>query len=117
MEEASQVLKEAVDLQPDYPNITKIARMFFEERNDWMSAIELAKRESLRTESPVWFERLKSYIHRGYTATLPPAYFTEVLTSLLKIDPDFLEKLSGYGAVYRRVVGREAYPYQLGYGT
>ena len=79
MVEADKVIKEALDLNPDYPNLTKIARLFFEENEDWLSAIELAKREGLRTKSLVWFERLKSYIHRGLTKDIQPAYFVAKL--------------------------------------
>lgn len=92
LEEASQVIKEALELKPDYPNITKIARMFFEENDDWISAIELAKREGLRTESLVWFERLKSYIHSGYTTAIQPAYFTDVILILYTLDHGFFEQ-------------------------
>ena len=31
-------------MNPDYPNVTKLARTFFEENQDWSSAIELALR-------------------------------------------------------------------------
>lgn len=90
--EAGQVIKEAIELNPDYPNLTKIARMFFEETEDWASAVELAKREGLRTGSLVWFERLKSYVHRGFTATLPPEYFADVIPYIYSIDHDLFER-------------------------
>lgn len=92
MVEADQVIKEALDLNPDYPNLTKIARLFFEENEDWLSAIELAKREGLRTKSLVWFERLKSYIHRGLTKDIQPAYFVEIIPVLYSLDAAFFEQ-------------------------
>lgn len=62
---ASKVVKEAVEFQPDYPNVTEIARAFFEEQKDWNSAVVLAANESIRTESMGWFDVLKTYIQQG----------------------------------------------------
>src|SRR4051812_48963663 len=47
---ASKVIKETIDLNPDYPNVTKLARAFFEESLDWSSAIELATKEAIRLD-------------------------------------------------------------------
>lgn len=81
---ANEVIKQIVELNPDYPDVTKIARAFFEKREDWDSAFELALREGLRTEDTAWFETLKSYVKNGYAKQKEPQYFFPVLTSLQK---------------------------------
>ncbi|MFD7947971.1 hypothetical protein, partial [Streptomyces sp. NPDC059744] len=53
------VIKEAVSLNPDYPNVTKIARSFYDEQQDFDSAVELSVNELIRIESYPWFEVLK----------------------------------------------------------
>ena len=73
--QATDVIKEAVDFQPDYPNVTKMARAFFEEQKDWSNAIELAVNESIRTKSLVWFDVLKKYIEQGVAQTIATNYF------------------------------------------
>ena len=71
---ATNVIKEAVNFQPDYQNVTKLARNFFEEQKDW-SQIELAVNESIRTKSLVWFDILKKYIEQGVAQTIAANYF------------------------------------------
>ncbi|XLP20303.1 dynamin family protein [Bacillus toyonensis] len=83
---AFAVIKEAVSLNPDYPNVTKIARSFYEEQQDFDSAVELAVNELVRTESYPWFEVLKGYIDRGFTKNISPDYFHEVLVTLNHVD-------------------------------
>ena len=74
--QATEVIKEAVDFQPDYPNVTKMARTFFEEQKDWNHAIELAVNESIRTKSLVWFDLLKKYIEQGVAQSIATNYFS-----------------------------------------
>ncbi|MFJ8352923.1 dynamin family protein [Bacillus paramycoides] len=83
---AFAVIKEAVSLNPDYPNVTKIARSFYEEQQDFDSAVELAVNELVRTESYPWFEVLKGYIDKGFTKNTSPDYFHEVLVTLNHVD-------------------------------
>ncbi|HFJ9286468.1 TPA: dynamin family protein, partial [Bacillus toyonensis] len=83
---AFAVIKEAVSLNPDYPNVTKIARSFYEEQQDFDSAVELAVNELVRTESYPWFEVLKGYIDKGFTKNISPDYFHEVLVTLNHVD-------------------------------
>ncbi|PEM17831.1 GTP-binding protein [Bacillus toyonensis] len=85
-ESAFTVIKEAVSLNPDYPNVTKIARSFYEEQQDFDSAVELAVNELVRTESYPWFEVLKGYIDKGFTKNISPDYFHEVLVTLNHVD-------------------------------
>ncbi|MFJ7639842.1 MULTISPECIES: GTP-binding protein [unclassified Peribacillus] len=91
---ASKVVKEAVDFQPDYPNVTEIARSFFEAQKDWNSAIVLAANESIRTESMAWFDVLKTYIQQGVAQSTAPDYFANVLRSLYNLDQDRFEKMT-----------------------
>ncbi|MEI4831730.1 dynamin family protein [Bacillus sp. FJAT-53711] len=86
LDSAFTVIKEAVSLNPDYPNVTAIARSFYEEQQDFGSAVELAVNELIRTESFPWFEVLKEYIDKGFTTTISPDYFYEVLTTLYNVD-------------------------------
>ncbi|WP_433770127.1 dynamin family protein [Bacillus wiedmannii] len=83
---AFAVIKEAVSLNPDYPNVTKIARSFYEEQQDFDSAVDLAVNELIRTESYPWFEVLKGYIDKGFTKNISPDYFYEVLVTLNNVD-------------------------------
>ncbi|MGG0663961.1 dynamin family protein [Viridibacillus arvi] len=83
---AFAVIKEAVSLNPDYPNVTTIARSFYEEQQDFDSAVELAVNELIRTESLPWFEVLKEYIDKGFTKNISPDYFYQVLVTLNNVD-------------------------------
>lgn len=91
---ATDVIKEAVHFQPDYPNVTKLARNFFEEQKDWGHAIELAVNESIRTKSLVWFDILKKYIEQGVAQTITANYFSEMLVSLYGIDQSRFEGMA-----------------------
>ncbi|MGG0657506.1 dynamin family protein [Rummeliibacillus pycnus] len=86
LDSAFVVIKEAVSLNPDYPNVTTIARSFYEEQQDFDSAVELAVNELIRTESFTWFEVLKEYIDKGFTKAIAPDYFNEVLVTLHNVD-------------------------------
>lgn len=86
LDSAFSVIKEAVSLNPDYPNVTTIARSFYEEQQDFDNAVELAVNELIRTESFPWFEVLKGYIDKGFTKDISPDYFYEVLVTLNNVD-------------------------------
>ncbi|MGE7623236.1 dynamin family protein [Viridibacillus sp. NPDC096237] len=86
LDSAFAAIKEAVSLNPDYPNVTTIARSFYEEQQDFDSAVELAVNELIRTESSPWFEVLKEYIDKGFTKNISPDYFYEVLVTLNNVD-------------------------------
>ncbi|PLT32911.1 GTPase domain-containing protein [Bacillus sp. V5-8f] len=90
---ASRTIKEVVSFHPDYPNVTDLARVFFEEQKDYSSAIELAVNESIRTESLRWFDALQIYVEEGYTKDLPPEYFLQVMQTMFKSDHARFEKL------------------------
>ncbi|MBO1578097.1 dynamin family protein [Bacillus sp. XF8] len=86
LDSAFAAIKEAVSLNPDYPNVTTIARSFYEEQQDFDSAVELAVNELIRTESFLWFEVLKEYIDKGFTKNIAPDYFYKVLVTLNNVD-------------------------------
>ncbi|PFA20405.1 MULTISPECIES: GTP-binding protein [Bacillus cereus group] len=83
---AFKVISEAVSFQPDYPNITAIARSFYEKQQDWNNAIDLAIQEGIRTKSLHWFELLTSYVNQGFTKQMKPKYFYEALKVLCTVD-------------------------------
>ena len=76
---ASEVIKEIIKLNPDYPNVTKLARSFFEENQDWSSAIELAMNEAVRLESSSWYDALISYVEKGLTKRMDPNDFEVIV--------------------------------------
>lgn len=90
-EEADRIIKQAVKYNPDYPNVTKIARKFYEKNHDWNSAVSLASNESIRTEDLKWFIVLREYIVNGVTKEMSPSYFMEALLSLAKVDLEHFE--------------------------
>ncbi|QKE72921.1 GTP-binding protein [Arthrobacter citreus] len=90
-EEADRIIKEAVKYNPDYPNVTKIARNFYEKNHDWNSAVALASDESIRTEDLKWFIILKEYIINGVTREMAPSYFVQTLLSLSKVNLEHFE--------------------------
>ncbi|MGX1981261.1 tetratricopeptide repeat protein [Thermolongibacillus altinsuensis] len=93
IEKADQVIKKAVSSNPDYPNVTDIARAFFEKHKDWKSAIELAVNEAIRTESHRWFDILKSYAEQGLTKAFEPHYFSKCLAVLYGVDQTRFEQM------------------------
>jgi predicted GTPase len=93
LEKADQMIKKAVSFNPDYPNVTDIARAFFEKHKDWKSAIELAVNEAIRTESHHWFDILKTYAEQGLTNTFEPHYFSKCLVVLYRVDQARFEQI------------------------
>ena len=91
---ASNVIKEIIELNPDYPNVTILARSFFEENGDWSSAIELAKKEAVRLGASSWYDALISYVEKGRTKLMDPNYFEPALIELAKLDSNRFERLS-----------------------
>lgn len=85
-ENAVESIKKAVELNPDYSDVTNLARAIFEDHQDWGNAIELAGNEAIRTESLSWFEILKVYVEQGHTVKMKPDYFSQALMTLYNID-------------------------------
>lgn len=92
--QATEVIKKAVGSDPNYPNVTKMARTFFEEQKDWNSAIELAVNESIRTKSLDWFDLVKKYIEQGVAQSITPNYFITTLESLFLLDQGRFEQMA-----------------------
>lgn len=90
---AFKVIKKVVDLNPDYPNVTEIARDFFEEQQDWKSAVQLVASEAKRTEFLHWFDFLNDYVKNGYTKEIEPLFFMDVLSNLFLVDSNRFEDL------------------------
>eukprot|EP00130_Batrachochytrium_dendrobatidis_P008579 XP_006683454.1 hypothetical protein BATDEDRAFT_93217 [Batrachochytrium dendrobatidis JAM81] len=93
LEMAANSIKHAVELNPDYPNVTDMARGFFEEQSDFSNAVELAASEAIRTESLLWFDVLESYIEQDHTVGMEPSYFREVLMTLYALNQARFESL------------------------
>ncbi|MDE3837826.1 GTP-binding protein [Bacillus methanolicus] len=93
LEKADQVIKKVVSFNPDYPNVTDIARAFFEKHQDWKSAIELAVNEAIRTESQHWFDTLITYTEQGLTKSFAPHYFSKSLVVLYGVDQARFEQM------------------------
>lgn len=86
LDQAVDSIKKAVTLNPDYPDVTTMARAFFENHQDWGNAVELAVNEVLRTESLSWVDVLKDYVEQNHTVNIKPDYFNEVLKGLFNLD-------------------------------
>ncbi|MFP7299201.1 dynamin family protein [Neobacillus niacini] len=93
-EEAVEIIKRTIDSNPDYPNVTSIARTYFEEQQDWNHAIELALNEAKRTGSLEWFDTVNSYVNKGVTKGLHPNYFLQGLFELYALDSGMFEELT-----------------------
>ncbi|QKY68687.1 lipopolysaccharide assembly protein LapB [Lentibacillus sp. CBA3610] len=94
LENATDAIKEAVKLDPDYSDVTEVAQSFFENYEDWDNAIDLAVNEAIRTKSLSWFEVLEGYAEQGLTISYDPIYFKETLVTLLHMDKLRFESLT-----------------------
>ncbi len=94
LEDAADIIKNAVNLNPDYSCVTDNAREFFEEYKDWGNAVELAINEAIRTKSLSWFAVVEGYVERGLTINIEPSYFSEALVTLFTIDKFRFERLA-----------------------
>ncbi|WP_227935125.1 GTPase domain-containing protein [Alkalihalobacillus deserti] len=86
LDKSVEVIKETVAINPDYPNVTAIARSFFEEYRDYSNVIELTVNEALRTENLDWFDALNTYVNKRLTKTIEPVFFNEILSKLAQMD-------------------------------
>ncbi|MUV37900.1 hypothetical protein JNUCC1_01706 [Lentibacillus sp. JNUCC-1] len=121
-EKAVRTIKEAVELNPDYSDVTQVAQTYLESISDWDNAVELAVGEALRTQSPSWFDVLSGYVEKGLTAHYEPRYFNDVLESLLHIDHERFEDFTtvlwssyqptGYYLEWLRVMNQLLLTYQ-----
>src|SRR5690606_5359725 len=92
--EADQMIKNAVVLNPDYQNVTELACAFFEDQQDWNSALDLTMSEAIRTKSRQWFRKLLHYIENGHASTQEPRFFVPALAALQTIDYSLFEQMT-----------------------
>lgn len=85
-EQVYQSLKKAIALDPDYRDVLDIARLFYEEQQDWENLIELVVKEMNRTKENHWCSVLNSCIEKRFNIQFPPNYFTEVLHNWYEVD-------------------------------
>lgn len=93
MEKADHIIKWVVSINPDYPEVTEIARGFYEKNEDWKSAVDLAVQEGKRQKSIQWFSILNSYVVDGHTKDLQPEYFEDSLLVLKEFNQKYFEQL------------------------
>ncbi|WAA12736.1 tetratricopeptide repeat protein [Fervidibacillus halotolerans] len=95
VEDADQMIKQMLSLDPDYSNVTDLARNFYEEHEKWLDAVNLAIQEAIRTESVNWFDLLDHYVQKGYTLKidLDLKMLTYALSLLYRIDFSKFEQL------------------------
>lgn len=93
LDSAVATIKRTIAANPEYPNVTEIARTFFEEQQDWGHAVELAVSEAMRSEDPNWFDILNTYVDKGVTKGHEPGYFTPTLIRLFQLDKKKFEQL------------------------
>ncbi|WP_068677522.1 M48 family metallopeptidase [Oceanobacillus sp. Castelsardo] len=91
--EAKNTIQKAVNIDPDYPDVTKRARAFYEKEESWREAFHLAEKEAVRTKSLHWFRVLKTYVQKGFVQDKEPNYFYPTLTELYMIDKKCYEQL------------------------
>ncbi|MBY0098946.1 GTP-binding protein [Mesobacillus maritimus] len=107
MDKAIEIIQSAVALDPDYPEITEIARNFYEEHKEWNYAVSLALDEAVRTGSLNWFAILEGYITTGQTVGKHPMYFNHAITTLFSINLSRFEQF--VDAIWNQYKGREEY--------
>lgn len=93
-EKAVRTIRNAVSLNPDYSQVTEVAKSYLEGVNEWDFAVELAVSEALRLKSPYWFEVLSGYVERGATRHYEPIFFKELLATLLQMDDERFENFT-----------------------
>lgn len=91
---AQHTIKSLLATNPDYANMTMLAKAYFEENENWEDAIELAVNEGERTNSLKWYEALVQYAKIGVIAEHEPGYFMESIRSVSELDQRLFEKLS-----------------------
>ncbi|QGQ45012.1 GTP-binding protein [Metabacillus sediminilitoris] len=94
LENAYETIKRALHINSDYPQVTKIARKFYEENNDYKHAVILAVKESIRTEREEWFSILITYVKGGYTKQFEPDFFAEALLTFYEVSQHAFAQLT-----------------------
>lgn len=82
LDHAYDMIKKAVLIDPDYPEVTRTAREFYEDIQDNEHAVKLAVSELIRTENEEWFSVITTYVKEGKAKTFSPDYFAEALLTM-----------------------------------
>ena len=93
-EMALDLIKSLVVSNPDYSNITNIAKTYFEEQQQWDEAIHLAVNEGLRTDTLKWYEALIQYGNLELMKNYEPSYFMDSLRNVQELDQQTFERLA-----------------------
>lgn len=93
-EMALEIINNLVATNPDYANITTVAKSYYEEQQNWEKAIQLAVNEGKRTDALKWYEALIHYSNLGVINQFEPSYFMENLKSLQELDTATFERLA-----------------------
>ncbi|MCA1056116.1 GTP-binding protein [Rossellomorea aquimaris] len=93
LKSAYRIIEKALATDPDYPLVAQLAKSFYEEQQDWESAVGLAVKESIRTGERTWFQSLLEYADKGYTSTFTPNYFYDVLITIYESDREIFRNL------------------------
>ncbi len=83
---AYEEIEKAIRLDPDYPNVTAIAKGFYEDQEDWEKAVQLAIQEAVRTEDLEWFSTVNRYVENGYIGRFNPEAFYSLLICVYRVD-------------------------------
>ncbi|MFC4735064.1 hypothetical protein ACFO4L_00580 [Bacillus daqingensis] len=97
-----EYLELALDIDPDYPGVSDLARTIYEDYKDWNKAVDLAVKEGARTNDLSWYRHLHGYITSGYTASFSPEYFDLPAKDLAEKDHRLFQDVMGaLTTVYR----------------
>lgn len=107
LDHAYDTIQKAVLIDPDYPEVTRTARDFYEEQNDDEHAVKLAVSEAIRTQKEEWFSVITSYVKEGKTKTFSPDYFSEALLAMYETSRPAL--ISFIGALWNSYKDEGAY--------
>ncbi|QKS70584.1 hypothetical protein FLK61_27935 [Paenalkalicoccus suaedae] len=102
----------ALAINPDYPNVTDLAKTVYEDYEDWPKAIDLALSEGERTNETDWYRYLLRYVEAGYTAGFTPEYFESAMKHVYTLDRDlFIQLIAALTKTYRN---KDTYLYWVG---
>lgn len=94
VKKAESTIRKALSVDPDYPNVTKLAQNFYEKQNDWVNAINLAINEYMRTNEHRWMDVIFSYIKNGLVKSISPIVFQKLFYKLLHEQISTFEKIA-----------------------
>jgi GTPase SAR1 family protein len=102
LKSAYRIIEKALNINPDYPLVSQLAKSFYEEQQDWKNAVGLAVSESNRTGDEAWFRALLEYTEMGCTSDFTPNYFYDVLITVYEKNRQlFRELVQGLWESYR----------------